>query len=230
MKKNISIIIPAYNEEHNIQKVISDLIAMKKKYSMEIIVVDDGSIDKTSSVAKKLGADIVLKLKKNRGKGFAFAEGIKKAQGEYIIQIDADYQFQPSDLPKFIRAFNKGFDICLGTRYQKGSKIQEESVNFLRLFGSYALSLATSFFVFQRISDVMAGFKGFRADVLKSFDIETDHFGYEAEVVIKGSKKGYKITNIPITYKKRPMGKSSVQSFKHGYLVLATIIRTALRS
>ncbi len=73
----------------------------------------------------------------------------------------------------------------------------------------------------------MAGFKAFKTSVLKDLDPRTDHFGYEAELVVRAANRKYKIINVPITYKKRAEGKTSVSSFKHGLLVLQTILQTA---
>ncbi|HKC78459.1 MAG TPA: hypothetical protein VKB83_00005, partial [Nitrosopumilaceae archaeon] len=83
-------------------------------------------------------------------------------------------------------------------------------------------------FIRQRITDVMAGFKGFKRNVLVELDPQVDHFGYEAELVIRASQKKYKIINVPISYKKRDIGVTNVQSFKHGFLVLQSIINTSL--
>lgn len=226
-KPFVSVIITAYNEENTIGKVIKDIKKIKS-FKIEIIVVDDGSKDKTKKVATQSGIDKIISYSPNRGKGAAFREGIKKATGEYIIQIDADYQFLPQEIPKIIGPLRDGFDISLGTRYEKDSIIDEDSVNYFRRVGSYFLSLVTSLCAGKKITDVMAGFKGFKRSVLKEIKPTKNHFGYEAEIVIKAAKKGYKIKNIPISYKRRQTGKSNVNSVKDGLLVLQTIIQTGL--
>jgi dolichol-phosphate mannosyltransferase len=122
----------------------------------------------------------------------------------------------------------KSYDVTLGTRYEKGANVEQGSVSRLKLWGSYILSLATSLFSGQRITDVMCGFKGFKRSVLEELSPRVDHFGYEAELVIKAAKQNYKILNVPITYRKRISGKSNVHLIKHGILVLYTIFKYGL--
>ncbi len=226
-KPFITIIITAYNEEETIKKIIKDTQKYTSQYTKEIIVIDDASEDNTKLIAEKSGADKVISHKKNIGKGGAFKTGIIHSKGDYIIQIDADYQFLPKEIPKLVRYLQIGYDVVLGTRYENESNIEDESVNHIRLYGSYFLSFATSFFADIHVTDVMAGFKGFKKNVFTNIDIQTNHFGYEAEVVIKAAKKKYKIINVPISYRRRMSGKSSLIPFKHGFLVLGTIIKTA---
>lgn len=228
MRKLISVVIPAYNEERNIQRVIRDVKKLKKQYQLEIIVVDDGSKDNTAPSSSIAGADTVISYKKNQGKGHAFKKGVIAAKGEYIIQIDADYQFLPAEIPRLVKALEQGYDVALGTRYEKGSKKEEYSVNYVRLFGSYLLSLSTSVVVGEKITDVMAGFKGFKKNVLKNITLDSADFGYEAEIVIKAAKKKYKIVDVPISYKRRMIGASNVNTFRDGFSVLKTIVKTGL--
>lgn len=225
MKKElISIIIPAYNEENNIGKVLSKLLKLKHKYHFEIIVVDDGSSDNTAKVSKENGAVKVVRYKKNRGKGGAFIEGIKHAHGKYIIQIDADDQFQVADIPKFIDKLRNGYDVVCGTRFNKG-KVEKGSVSSLNLFGNWLMSKTTIFFSDIPITDIMAGFKGFTKEALKKLDLSTNHFGYEAEVVVKAGKLNLRVTEVPIIYKKRMHGASSVHALKDGFRVITTIAK-----
>ena len=223
-RKTLTVLIPALNEEKNIKKVIQSSKKIKNYDTKIIVVIDKKTTDRTAKVAKKLGAKIILG--KGSGKGSNIKTSLSYLKSEFVVQIDADYQFMPYEIPKLVSPLTQGYDIALGTRYQKGSKRQEDSVSYFRLLGSIALSFITSIFSMQRITDVMAGFKAFKTQVLKDLNPKTSHFGYEAELVVRGAKKGYKIINVPITYKKRPSGKSSVSSIKDGFLVLLTIIKT----
>lgn len=230
MKKGFpftSIIIPGYNEEKNITSVIKDVIKLKKKFRLEIIVVDDGSKDKTAQVAKKAGADRVISYKKNKGKGGAFRVGIDAAKGDYIVQIDADHQFQPNEIPLFIKALDEGNDVVCGTRFDKG-KVERGSVSRVNLFGNWLMSTVTAFFSGIRVTDIMAGFKGFTKDAAKKIDLQTAHFGYEAEVVVKACKLHLKVKEVPITYTKRAFGSSSVHAIKDGIRVSYTIAKMYL--
>lgn len=219
----VSIIIPAYNEEKNLPHTINSLKKLKD-FILEIIVVDDGSRDKTSLVAKDMGAK-VISYKPNKGKGRAFIEGIPHITGEYVVQIDADHQFQPFDIPKLVKSLKDGNDIVLGSRF-KGGDIAKGSVSRMNMFGNWVMSTATSVFSGHRVYDIMAGFKAFKADALRALGLETDHFGYEAEIVVKGKHMGFKIGEVPITYTKRIDGVSNVKKLKDGARVLGTIMKT----
>lgn len=226
-KPSLTVIIPTINEGIILKKVIDDSIKAGKNFDTKImVVVSDRTTQETKEIAKKSKA-IIVDIKKQIGKGAAVREAVPKLNTDYAIQIDADYQFIPPEIPKMMELLLSGYDVVLGTRYQKGSKIDPDSVSYFRLFGSYVLSLITSIFSKQRITDVMAGFKGFDTKILKDLAPQTDHFGYEAELVVRAAKRKYKIINMPISYKKRETGKSTVSSVKDGYLVLRTIIKTA---
>ncbi|RJQ25589.1 glycosyltransferase family 2 protein [Candidatus Parcubacteria bacterium] len=226
-KTTLSILIPAYNEEENIEKIIKGCQKLKQ-YELDILVAVDGkTTDNTYEKAEKLGVR-VIKSKSTGGKGITFREAIKHLRGDYVIQIDADYQFLPDDIPKLMDSLQNGCDVALGTRYRKGASIEKGSVSLLKRAGSFGLSFTTSIFTGQRITDVMAGFKGFKRKVLIDLDPQTDHFGYEAELVIKAAKKKYKIREVPINYKKRITGNSSIHLIKHGILTLSSIIRVGI--
>lgn len=225
-KEAVTIIIPAVNEEKTIGKIVTDCFTFSPLKTTVLVVIDSKTNDATGQIAKKLGAK-VLNIGKGKGKGYAFRKSIPYIQTEYCIQIDADYQFLPKDLKKMISPLLDGYDLTLGTRYEHGSHVHKNAVTSLKRYGSYFLSFATTLASKKRVTDVMAGYKGFKTDSLKKLKIKTDHFGYEAELVILASKKGMRIKNVPISYKKRLAGDSNVDSFRHGFLVLETIISTA---
>lgn len=225
-KNSLTVLIPALNEEKIIKRMIVDCLKIDKYDTDVLVVIDSKTTDRTDDVARMSGARIVYG--KGLGKGSTVRSSIEHIKSEYTVQIDADYQFIPRDIPKLVDKLIDGYDVSLGTRYQKGSNVENGSVSLLKLFGSYFLSLATSIACGQRITDVMAGFKGFKTKVLRDLDFQTTHFGYEAELVIRAAKLDYKIINVPITYKKRLIGNSSVSSIKHGFLVFGTILKTAL--
>jgi len=226
-KPKVTIIMPALNEGNIIQRTINDCLK-NKNYSLRILVIIDSKIDKKTLEAAKKTKARIIDVGIGKGKGAAIKASIPYCKDEIIVQLDADYQFLPSDLDRIVSPLLKGYDVSLGTRYQRGSHIDSDSVSLFKLFGSYGLSAITSIFARYRVTDVMAGYKGFKREVLKDLDPQVEHFGYEAELVINAAKKKYKIINVPISYRKRLIGGSNVSSIKDGLLVLNTIIRTAL--
>lgn len=227
-KPKVDIVIPAFNEETLIVATVSECLKIPK-YDVRVIVMIDGkTTDDTAKKARDAGA-LVIKTKEKGGKGAVFRKSLPYIKGNYVVQIDADHQFQPREIPRLVEPLQRGIDVTLGTRYQQGSMVEMYSISFLKLFGSFFLSFMTSLFASQRITDVMAGFKGFKRDALLAIDPQIDHFGYEAELVIKAAKIGFVIQNVPITYTARAVGASSVSSIKHGFLVLGTILQTGIK-
>lgn len=224
-KPFVTVIVPAYNEEKNIKKIIQNIKKLKNFKLQILVAIDSKTTDETEKIARKENVEI-LSTKQTRGKGDVIRQAIKLIKGDYAIQIDADSQFLPIDIPKMIKPLLIGYDVTLGTRYQKGAKVEKNSVTLVKRVGSYLLSFTTSIFAGLLITDVMAGFKAFKTPVLKNIIPKTSHFGYEAELVIRAAQKGYKIINVPIQYKKREIGQSTVNSIKHGLLVLGTILKT----
>lgn len=232
MKKNnipfVSVMIAALNEEKNIERTLRETLKIQK-YKMEILVVlDSKTTDHTEEVSKKAGAR-VIHTGKWLGKGAALRLALPYAKGDIIVQMDADYQFMPYDIPKLVKPLLNGYDVALGSRYEKGGNPEKGSVTRLRRIGIYALSLLTSVFSGQMITDMPAGFKAFKREVLKDIDMQIDHYGYEAEVIIKAAQKNYKIICVPIDYKTRVSGNSKLIPFKDGYLFLKTILNVGLR-
>ena len=224
-RDSLTIVIPSLNDEKTISAIVNDCLRYSPVKPKILVVLDTKTSDDTSNFAKKAGAE-VIHIGKGKGKGYAFRNAIPHVQSKYLIQIDSDYQFLPKDLKKIFKPLQNGYDLSLGTRYQTGSKVEKGSVSILKYLGSLFLSTITSLLIGVKITDVMAGFKGFKTDSLKKIKLTTDHFGYEAEVIIKASQKGMSITNVPIGYKKRAAGNSSLSSFKDGYLVLKTILKS----
>lgn len=223
-KKLVSIILTSYNEGKNIGRTIQDCQQLKKIFPIEIIVVDAASKDKTVEIAKKLKVNRVLRFPIKRGKGADFWAGGLIAQGDYIVQIDTDHQFQPYEIPLFVEALEKGADVVIGTRFG-GGKIQKGSVTSRNLFGNWLMSVLTSLACKHRITDVMAGFKGFKREAFLALDLKERHFEYEAETVVKAIKMEMNLVQIPITYTKRVGGTSGIRALRDGINVLKAIIK-----
>lgn len=223
-RKLVSIILTSYNEERNIGRTIKDCKLLKKKFPIEIIVVDAASKDKTIEIARRMNVDRIIRFPYKRGKGADFWAGGLVAKGDYVIQIDTDHQFQPEEIPLFVEALDKGADVVIGTRFG-GGKIQKGSVTTRNLFGNWMMSFATSVACGHKITDVMAGFKGFKKDVLLALDLKERHFEYEAETVTKACKMGMNLVQIPITYTKRVGGASGIRAIRDGLNVCKAILK-----
>lgn len=191
---NIGVVIPAYNAEKTIPKVIEGLINFGFERE-NIILIDDGSVDGTYRVSKGYGIEVGRHLE-NRGKGAAqrtgFSLAIKKGF-PYVLTLDADGQHRIEELAHLLNRIEES-DIIIGNRM---SNIR--SMPLLNRISNLLTSLIVSLFINRRIRDSQCGFRLIRTGVLKNIPLKTSHYQTESEFLIKAGQMGYKITEVPIT-------------------------------
>lgn len=214
----LSIIIPTYHEAGNIGEMVKRTKKLFREYPMEIIVVDGGSKDGTPDIAKKAGATKIIRFPYKRGKGLDLWEAFQVAKGDYIIEIDADLQFDPEQIPLFIEAFKQGADVVIAQREN-----YKESPLW-RTIGNRSLSLLTTIVLMYPIHDVLAGFKAAKREVMLSLDLKEKGFMYESEIVVKAVRMGYKLAQIPVRYKRRMRENSQVSLIKDGFRFVKSIL------
>jgi|SRR3989344_3089272 len=199
---NIIITIPAYNESNTIKKVLDDINKVMKttKYKYKIMVVDDGSSDNTSEIAKSSGAT-VYKHSHNLGLAQTFKTELKKAlefSPDAIVHFDADGQYLAADIPKLLEYIEKGYDLVLGSRFL--GKI--EYMPLIKKLGNKAFSKIISKICNKRVTDSQTGFRCFTKDIAKNIEI-TSTYTYTQEQLIRALKKGYKVIEVPVYFAKR---------------------------
>ncbi len=221
----IVITIPAYNEEKTIGKVISNVkeVMQKNKFSYKIIVIDDGSKDKTKEIAEESGATI-FSNPITCGLAEVFRTEMKKAleiNPSIIVHIDADGQYLASDIPKLIEPImSKKADMVLGSRFK--GKI--ESMSLIKRWGNKAFSKVISNITRTKISDGQTGFRAFTKDVA-SIDIKSDHT-YTQEQVIKAIKNKFKLVEVPVYFAKRKDKSRLMRNpFEYGIKAWVNILR-----
>lgn len=217
-KPKISIVIPTYHEAGNIGEMVRRTKKLSKLYPIEIIVVDSGSKDGTPDIAQKTGATKVIRFPNKRGKGVDLWDAFQIAKGEYIIEIDADLQFDPEQIPLFIKAFENGADVVIARREN-----YKESPLW-RTIGNRSLSLLASIVLMYPIHDVLAGFKAARRDVMLSLKLQERGFMYESEIVVKAVRMKYKLAQVPVRYKRRMRENSQVSLIKDGLRFVRSIL------
>jgi len=210
MKENItlSLIIPAYNEEkiirNTLQKVTSYL--KDKKHSWEVIVVDDGSKDKTSKIVSSVKNKSIrlVRLPKNKGKGAALKAGVNAAKGEFIIYSDADLSVPITNIEKFLNLLKKENDVVIGSRRIKDAEIAVHQPWVRETMGR-VFTLLTKLVLLMDISDFTCGFKGFKKIAAKEIfsKSEIDRWAYDSEILFLAKIKGYKIEQAPIVWENR---------------------------
>jgi len=216
----VSFVLPTYNERGNIIDLIEKIEDISKKnYIMpEIIVIDDNSPDGTSDVVKKLSkkySNIRLFIRKGKlGLASAHVLGYRKSRGKIIISMDTDCSHDPKEIPNFINKINEGYDVVAGSRHIKGSYYEKESINIkvkylLSKFGNILTTLISG----VPIHDFTNGYRAFKKEVADNINIESRGNSFLMEFIVKAHRKGYKLTEIPVTFFDRKYGKSKI---KHG--------------
>ena len=217
---NITIGIPAYNEEKNIASIIIKL----KKIAQKIIVCDDGSTDLTGEIAQKLGA-IVISHPKNLGYGSGIRSIFQKAkeiESDILVTFDADGQHQVQDIEKVIEPILKNkADIVIGSRFLDNKNV---SAPEYRKIGIKLITKVTNSTLKEKITDSQSGFRAYSKDVITKLEPGDVGMGISTEIIIKASSRGFKIAEVPIIIKYD--GNTSTHNpVSHGTSVLLSTIK-----
>lgn len=220
--KSVVITIPAFNEESSLAMLVKDIHEVMKssRYSYKILVLDDGSTDRTKEVASKLGA-VVFSNPVRMGLAETFKTEMKKAlelNPDIIIHIDADYQYSPKDIPRLIKPIEDGeADLVLGNRFQGGI----DSMPLMKRLGNKAFSKVISDITRFRVGDCQTGFRAMNKKAA-SLPIISNHT-YTQEQIIRAVRSGLKIKEIPTHFYSRKSGKSKLLKGPFEYAIKAWI-------
>ena len=228
MKKLV--IIPTYNEKENIENIISAVFTLEEDY--HILVVDDSSPDGTGDIIKKLQKIhpnfLHLSVRKTKdGLGKAYLHGFAWAlqnNYDYIFEMDADFSHNPNDLPRLYQALADGADLAIGSRYSNGVNVVNWPMN--RVLLSYFASKYVSIITRLPVHDATAGFVVYRANVLKSLDLDKIQFkgyGFQIEMKYKTWIKKFTLKEVPIIFTDRTLGESKISSDIIGEAVFGVI-------
>ncbi len=209
------VIIPTYNEIHNIQKLLHDLLAM---YTfIDVLVVDDNSPDGTAEYVERVGETDqrvkIIKRAEKMGLGTAYVAGFKYALSngyDVAIEMDADNSHDPKELKQFLDNI-KEYDLVIGSRYIYGVRVINWPIR--RLLLSYFANLYTRIITGMPVKDGTGGFKCFRRKVLESIDLDAIHsngYSFQIEMNFKAWKKGFRLIEVPITFTDRVQGTSKM--------------------
>jgi len=220
----VSIIIPVYNEGRTIKQVIDQIKNVDfGKIEKEVIIVDDGSTDKTQKVLKKVNdhAFRIIFKKTNSGKGSAVIEGLNAATGDVITIHDADLEYNPNDIPKLIKPIIEGkTKVVYGSRFK--GKI--ENMTLPRIIANKFLTAFINLLYGSKISDSCTCYKVFDSKMIKKFNLECQGFEVCHEITAKTLRKGYKISELPINYTARSADLGVKSSWKDLVIGIGTIL------
>lgn len=222
--KKLSIIIPVFNEENTINEILKNVLSVHLKgWTKEIIVIDDGSNDKTRRILAQWEPKVrVIYKNTNEGKGSAVSIGFRKATGDIVLIQDADLEYSPNDYPILLAPFgHPNVNVVYGSRFL-GSHL---STMFIYAQGNKFVTMVNNLLFNTDITDMETGYKVFRRDAIKDLTIHAKRFDVEPELTVKVLKKGYQIYEVPISYFGRRFDEGKKLTWRDGIVALWTIIK-----
>lgn len=209
--------MPAYNEE----VAIASMILLSSRYADEVIVIDDGSTDRTAEVSELAGAT-VLRHNTNQGKGVALKTGFTYAKNfDIIVTIDADGQHNPSEIPSLIKPIEDGqADLVNGSRYING---KDTSTPKYRRVGQTVLDTATNIASGVKLTDSQSGFRAFSSVCFKYFNFDPEGFGIESDMLIEASNNNLRIMEVEITVR-YDVNTTTANPVVQGFSVLIRVL------
>jgi dolichol-phosphate mannosyltransferase len=215
-QRELSVVIPTYNEAENIGRMISEIEKVFQDYGIngEIIVVDDGSPDGTANVVKKYLEKFdnirVLERKEKSGLGYAYKAGFKAVSGKVVMEMDADFSHDPSDIPRILREFDNAFDVVIGSRYVDGGGII--GWGFFRRVVSLVANRLVNILLRLGVKDNTSGFRAYRIEALEAIlpYVRCNSYDFQVEMLQRAKEHGLRLKEIPIVFRERAYGKSKL--------------------
>ncbi len=224
----LSVIVPAYNEGRTIGESLARVLATP--HEKEVIVVDDGSTDRTPEVLRGFEGDgrvVVLRNEKNRGKGASVARAIQKCRGEIVLIQDADLEYDPADYGKLLGPMIEGrADAVFGTRFHTGPR---RVLLFWHSVGNWIVTTVSNMLTDLNLTDMETGFKAFRGELARGMKLRSRRFGFEAEITAKLARAGARIYEVPVSYHGRTYREGKKLTWRDGLAALFWILRFWLR-
>ena len=222
----LSVVVPAYNEEATLGEVVGKLLQVP--CLLEIIIVDDCSLDQTGQVARQLAQTYpqvrVVRHERNSGKTAALKTGFALTTGEVVIVQDADLEYDPAEIYGVIRPILQGHaDVVFGSRFlvRKAARV----LYFYHYLANKLLTYLSNTLTNLNMTDVETGYKAFRGEIIRNLTIVSSGFGFEVEVVAKIAKLKVAIYEVPISYYGRTYAEGKKIFFSDGVIALWFVIR-----
>jgi glycosyltransferase involved in cell wall biosynthesis len=226
-RPQLTVVIPAYNEEDTILRVVERVRAVP--FSLQIIVVDDCSSDRTAELARGLEDVEFRRHEVNQGKGAALRTGFALARGRVVVVQDADLEYDPADIPGLIAPILEGHaDVVYGSRLI-GGRPQRVHL-FWHKVGNRALSLVTNVLYNTTLTDMETGYKAFTLEVLRAVEpLRESDFRIEPELTAKICRGGFRVYEVPIAYYGRSYAEGKKITWRDGFPALYALVKYRFR-
>jgi len=219
----VSVVMPAYNEQATIEEIVGRVLAVPLR--IELIVVDDGSKDRTrellTALQRRHGFKLVFQ-ERNQGKGAAIRRGFEEVSGQIVVIQDADLEYSPEEYPELIELICQGrADVVYGSRFLGRHRV----FLFTHYLGNRLLTLLTNVLYNTMLSDMETCYKVMRVEVLRSMTLRSNSFGIEPELTAKIFKRGYRVYEVPITYDGRGYDEGKKITWRDGFTALWVLLK-----
>ena len=216
----VSVILPAHNEAATIAAVVRDCQAAVMPLN-EIIVIDDGSVDRTADAAEEAGAR-VIRLGHNHGKGHALRLGIEQSAGDVLVFLDADGQDDPFEIPLLLEPLSQGADLVIGSRFL--GRFDPGAISAMNRLGSLALTHLVNALFGVRVTDTLAGFRAARRTLLERVTLQAKGYDIETDLLLQALRIGAHVVEVPVRRGARRHGQSGLNPIADGVRILRRIL------
>jgi dolichol-phosphate mannosyltransferase len=238
VKRNelVSVVLGTYNERENLSRLIPiiETIFESKRINGEIVVVDDNSPDGTSELVRELeeryGNIRLLWRPTKMGPGSAHADGYRFAKGTIIVGMDTDFSHDPHDIPRFVQRIAEGFDVVVASRYVRGGQYEVRSFQTLKKriasrLGNVLIHVLSG----VPVHDFTTSLRAVRSEVIRNISTVSAGNSFFMEFIVKAYRKGYRITEVPIVFKDRVIGKSKLKLGGQSLKMLRDLVQLTLK-
>lgn len=216
---SVSVVLAAHDEAGAIGSVVSTI--RRTLPQAEVLVVDDGSGDRTGAEAADAGAR-VHRLPRNAGKGVALRTGLDLARGDELVVLDADGQDDPTEIPRLLGALRGDADLVLGSRFL--GRFDDGAIHPIDRVGNRALTSAFNLLYGTTLTDSQAGFRALRAPLWKRLHVTARRYDVETDVLAQSVRAGARVVEVPVTRRARAQGRTGLSAVRDGTRILGRML------